>query len=1059
MGESRRDDSGRQSVRRCSACGNELRAAARFCDACGASVVATATPGERKQVTVLFSDVVGSMKLAAALDPERLQEIMNELFNTSAAVVQRYQGTVDKFTGDGLMALFGAPVALEDHAKRACIAALEIQGAAKRMAFEVRRRDNIELQMRVGLNSGEVVAGEIGLGPGRYTAVGHPVGMAQRMESAASPGGVLCSASTARLVEGVTELGPTESVAIKGETTPMPARRLLSVPVQELVIGRDEGPMFGRDAELAELVGLFDSHSASPIGVVGQPGIGKSRLVREFAVRLENGGADIVVARCDAHTTQVPLRALSRMLRAMFGVDRLDKIAARGQVMSRLPESLAKDADTAQILFDLLGIADPDGPAVALTLDARRHRLVAAMAKATELRLCPTVFILEDVHWIDTASEATVAEFAETLAALGSALVITYRPEYRGPLRGTAEATVTLDALSDEATTAIATALIGTDSTVKGIAERIVGSAAGNAFFVEEMVRDLVDRGVLVGSRGSYRREGEIDQTALPPTVHSVVAARIDRLPPHAKSVLNAAAVIGSNFDLDVMQALMPDADRTDLADLVSVELIDQIEFVPRDRYCFRHALIRKVAYESQLTATRASAHRRLASALQELRPVGVEENAALIGTHLEAAGDHADAYRWHMRAAEWLEKRDMVAARSSWQQAREIADRLPAEHPKIIDMRIEPRKMLAWTDWLVGQDPDADTSYEELRWLATQSGDTLSLAVATAGRMITLCENEGRFAEAANMANGVVEMVANIDADAMLKVDLLFAVLWTKFLTVDAEGVLQVGQWIRELAGDEVNSSVARANAACGVSWLVGGNPEKGQRAMQLGIAQARELDPVTYATVMTMKCGLAAIGLEPAMASTLEDARQALVRAEALGDNLALAAALWAYGTILLRADRRSASSAVECLQRALSIIVKHRILTVAQGPIESDLALEIARTGDTDSAIESLRVVLHRQIAQMDVTFIAVTSTAFVQLLIDRGRSEDIAEAHALVQAFELQIRRLSMSAFHVAVAFCRMILDAATGDRTTAAARYREAVQRTGARGEFLPLRPH
>lgn len=1007
---------------------------------------------------MLFGDVVGSMKLAAKLDPERLQEIMNELFNTSATIVQRYQGTVDKFTGDGLMALFGAPVALEDHAKRACIAALEIQAAAKRMAVEIRDRDGIELQVRVGLNSGEVVAGEIGLGPGRYTAIGHPVGMAQRMESAAPPGGVLCSASTARLVQGVAELGSAESVEIKGEANLVPARQLLSVPVQELVIGRDEGPMFGRDAELAELIGLFDSRSASPIGVVGQPGVGKSRLVREFAMRLENGGADIVVASCDAHTTQVPLRAFSRMLRAMFGVGRLDDNAARAEVIQRLPESLATDDDTTSVLFDLLGIADLDGAPVELTLDARHHRLVEAMARSIQIRSRPTVFLLEDVHWIDTASEATVAEFAETLAALGSALVTTYRPEYRGPLRGTADATVTLDALSDEATAAIAVGLIGTDPTVKGIAERIVGSAAGNAFFVEEMVRDLVDRGVLVGSRGNYRRQGDIDQTALPPTVHSVVAARIDRLPPHAKSVLNAAAVIGSNFDLDVMQALVPEADRADLADLVSVELIDQIEFVPRDRYCFRHALVRKVAYETQLTTTRASAHRRLARAIQALHPLAVDENAALIGTHLEAAGDLATAYSWHMRAAGWLETRDMVAARSSWRHARDVADRLPAEHATTSEMRIAPRKMLAWTDWLVGADPDADASFEELRALATQAGDTFSLAMGTAGRVIALCENQNRFAEAAATAGDVVEMIDKIDADAMLKVDLLFAVLWTKFLVTDTEAVLQIGHRIQELAGDRVNSSVARANAACGVSWLVAGNVEKGQRAMELGVSQGRELDPVTYATVMTMKCCLTAIGLEPPEAETLEDARRALIRAESLGDNLALAAALWAYGTVLLRSDRRAAPSAVDCLQRALSVIVKHQILTVAQAPIEADLAVENARAGNTDDAIESLRGVIHRQIAQSDVTFLAVTSTAFVQLLIDRGRPDDVAEAKALVHALELQIQPLPTGAFHVAVAFCRIVLDAAAGDGTAAVAEYEEVARLTGARGGFLPMRP-
>ena len=216
-----------EATGRCGSCGNDLRAKARFCDVCGCPVSPGPATGERKQVTVLFTDVVGSMKLAAALDAERLREIMNELFNRAAAVVQRYQGTVGQFTGDGLMALFGAPLALEDHALRACIAALEIQSATEKLAAEVLRRDGVALQLRVGLNSGEVVAGEIGSDHRTYTAVGHPVGMAQRMESTGPPGGVLCSLSTARLVEDATRLGSVESVAVKGADAAVPARRLL----------------------------------------------------------------------------------------------------------------------------------------------------------------------------------------------------------------------------------------------------------------------------------------------------------------------------------------------------------------------------------------------------------------------------------------------------------------------------------------------------------------------------------------------------------------------------------------------------------------------------------------------------------------------------------------------------------------------------------------------------------------------------------------------------------------------------------------------------------------
>ena len=242
-------------------CGNGLRGSARFCDACGSPVKSSLA--ERKQVTVLLADVVGSMNLAATLNPERLREIMHELFNRSAAVVQRYQGTLDKFTGDGLMAIFGAPVALEDHPLRACISALEIQSVAHNLAAEVLSRDNVELQIRIGLNSGEVIAGGVGVGPNSYTAVGHAVGMAQRMEGAADPGGILCTASTARLVEHSALLGPVEWVTIKGDREPVSARRLEGIESEHTVMGRDEGPLMGRDADLAALLDAFNDGQMS----------------------------------------------------------------------------------------------------------------------------------------------------------------------------------------------------------------------------------------------------------------------------------------------------------------------------------------------------------------------------------------------------------------------------------------------------------------------------------------------------------------------------------------------------------------------------------------------------------------------------------------------------------------------------------------------------------------------------------------------------------------------------------------------------------------------------
>jgi adenylate cyclase len=621
--------------------------------------------------------------------------------------VQRYQGTVDKFTGDGLMALFGAPVALEDHALRACISATEIQSVAQKFADEVFRRDGVRLQLRVGLNSGEVIAGSIGSGPGRYTAVGHPVGMAQRMEAAAPAGGVLCSLSTARLVADAARLGPVEDVVIKGTDGPVSARRLLAVESGRTVVGRNEGAMVGRDADVGRLHGIFDTGRSHLVGVVGEPGVGKSRLIGEFSAIAARRGADVVLARCEAHTTTVAFRALSRLLRAMFSVDGLSAADARARALAHCGGALTASSADAQILFDVMGIADPDAPPLGVSVDGRRRRLVEVMSQAVLVRSARILFVLEDAHWIDAPSDEVLADFTGALKATSSLFVTTYRPEFDGALKHHAGETITLQPLTDAMAVRLVGQLVGTDPSLGALVERIVVAAVGNPFFVEEIVRDLADRGVLSGSRGGYRLVGAVDEIGVPVTVQAVLSARIDRLPAEAKAIVNAAAVIGTRFDVDTLHALLPDAMSSALADLVSAELIDQTEFVPRQRYCFRHPLVRTVAYESQLSSTRAQAHRRLAAAIQARDPTAADENAALIATHLEAAGELADAYRWHMRAAGWLRPRDIPAARAQWVSARRLADRFPDDHDDVIAMRIAPRTMLMSTAVFVGGDSD----------------------------------------------------------------------------------------------------------------------------------------------------------------------------------------------------------------------------------------------------------------------------------------------------------------------------------------------------------------
>ncbi len=416
----------------CRTCGTEPREGARFCDGCGAPVSEQDTRAEYKQVTVLFADVVHSMDIAASVGAERLREIMADLAGRCAAVVQRYGGTVDKFTGDGIMAVFGAPVALEDHAVRGCRAALGIQDATGRLAAEVKERDVVDLRLRVGLNSGQVIAGEIGSGALGYTAVGEQVGMAQRLESVAPPGGVMLSASTARLVDGVATLGECELIQIKGADAPVPAYRLFGMAERDGAVGRAESNLVGRRWEMFAVDDLLEralgGHGAV-VGVAGPPGIGKSRLVREVAGMARRRGVEVVTTFCEPHTGQVPFHAVARLLRAAIGVEGLDGQNARDRVRDGVPDA---DPEDLLLLHDLLRIADPNTPLPAIDPDARRRRLTALLNGASLARKTPVVYVVEDAHWIDEISESMIADFLTVIPQTPSLVLVTTVRSMRG---------------------------------------------------------------------------------------------------------------------------------------------------------------------------------------------------------------------------------------------------------------------------------------------------------------------------------------------------------------------------------------------------------------------------------------------------------------------------------------------------------------------------------------------------------------------------------------------------------------------------------------------------
>jgi class 3 adenylate cyclase len=989
----------------CGSCGAPLGATAKFCSDCGTPVTHATQSAEYKQVTVLFADVVHSMDIASAVGAERLREIMADLANRCAAVVQRFGGTVDKFTGDGIMAIFGAPMALEDHAIRACLAALGVQEEAKRLAVELRERDDIHLQLRVGLNSGQVIAGEIGAGPFGYTAFGEQVGMAQRMESVAPPGGVMLSASTARLVDGAAALGECELVQIKGVDAPVPAQRLLAMRERHRAAWRAESNLVGRRWEMSAVEGVLeraiDGHGAV-VSVVGPPGIGKSRLVRELAAMAGRRGVEVFTAFCESHTSQIPFHVVARLLRAATGVSDLDGPAARDRIRAQI-----SDADPEDLLLfdDLLGIADPEVALPTIDPDARRRRLTALVNAASLARQVPAVYVIEDAHWIDEVSEPMLAEFLTVIPQTPSLALVTYRPEYRGALSRVAGAqTIALAPLSDSETAALVSELLGSDPSVDTVVTMIAEKAAGNPFFAEEIVRDLAERGVLRGNRSAYKSTADAAEVSVPATLQATIAARIDRLDPAAKRTLSAAAVVGSRFGLDLLGVLGVEPV---VADLVAAQLIDQVRFTRQPEYVFHHPLIRTVAYESQLKSDRAELHRRVAAAIESRDPAAAEENAALIAEHLEAAGDLHAAFSLHMRAGAWATNRDIAAARLSWERAVRIADTLPAEGPGQAGMRIAPRTMLCGIAFRVHEHA-AGARFDELRQLCTAAGDKASLAIAMAGPVMDHAY-QARLREASQLASEAMALIESL-GDPTLTVGLSFPAIYAKIESGEWCDVLRWSQRVIDLADDDpskgdflLGSPLALAFTSRGAARYCLGRP--GWRDdLRNGLAMARSADPLSYAVVVTYvySPGIPYGGLRPDDRA-MREIEDALRIAERSADDVALAFARMTLGVALVHRQTAAERERGQKLLAEVSEVFLRRGHNLCDLPIVNVyLARERARRGDRDGAIPLMRAVADHLVREGRLLWWGVPATGvLVETLLDRRADEDVIEAEAAIE----------------------------------------------------------
>ncbi|KRE25688.1 cyclase [Mycobacterium sp. Soil538] len=1040
----------------CEACGAQLGATAKFCSECGAPATHGTPSAEYKQVTVLFADVVHSMDIAAAVGAERLREILAELVSRAKAVVQRYGGALDKFTGDGIMAVFGAPATLEDHASRACMAALEIQDAVQRLAVDIRARDGVDLRLRVGLNSGEVVAGEIGSAAIGYTAIGEQVGMAQRMESVAPPDGVMLSASTARLVVGNADLAVPESVQIKGIDTPVPARRLIGMR-QDRIVTLVVSDLVGRRRELSALEASLNDAidgDGAVLGVVGPPGIGKSRLMREFSASALARGVQVFTVFCESHTTQIPFHVLTRLLRAATGVEGCEAQTARALLRQRFSDS---DRGDLLLLADLLGVADDDAGAPRIDPDARRRRLTALVRAALMAREAPALYIIEDVHWIDQASESMLTEFLAVVAQTTSLVIITYRPEYSGTLLHGAE-TLALEPLSDTEAAELVTQLLGPDPSVADVCAMILDKASGIPFFAEEIVRDLAERGLLTGEMGAYRSPVSVAEVNVPPTLQAVIGARIDRLDPRAKRALSAAAVVGSRFSVDLLERLgiQPEVD-----DLITAHFIDPVEFAGQPTYVFHHPLIRAVAYESQLRSDRSHMHRRVAAALEQLEPDSADENAALIAEHLEAAGDARVAYDWHMRAASWARARDITAARLSWERARTIADELPPDVVNRASLRVAPRTMLCATAYRV-RAHDAGARFAELRQLCSAAGDKPSLAIAMAGLVMDHAY-QGRIRHASRLASEAMNLIESL-GDATLTVGLSFPAIYAKIESGEYSDVLRWSQRMIDLAdGDPFTgnfifgSPLALAYASRAMARYCLGHRDW-RSDLRHGVAIAHSADPLTYAAVVAWGYfpGIAN-GVLSADDRALREIDDALRIAERSGNDMALAFARLPLGIALVHRGTVAERDRGQVLLAEVRDALSRQRHNLGDRPlVDVYLAREWARGGDGDEALLLMRAAVDQLAREGQLTAWGTPTTGvLVETLLGRAADGDLAEAEAAIDRLAAAAADGGLVLRDIWLLRLRTLLAAARGDEVA----YRDCRDRYRALAAELEFEGH
>jgi len=678
----------------CSGCGAKNQFDNNFCDECGYDLAKpkkapaldyskpqSYTPkyladkilttrssieGERKLVSVLFADVANYTALSEKLDPEEVHQIMDGCFKILMDEIHRHEGTINQFTGDGIMALFGAPLSHEDHAQRACYAALSIQKALENYSDKIKQDYGLNFKMRIGLNSGTVVVASIGDDLRMdYTAVGDTTNLAARMESKAEPGGILLSEATHKLVKDFFEFYPLGKVEVKGKDKSQEAYKLIKAGEIETRIeasvAKGLTKFVGRKNSMPALREPFErmlSGSGQVVGIVGEAGVGKSRFLLEFINQLPQGKYTYLEGRCLHYGSEMIYLPVIEILRSYFEIKEGDQeIVIKDKLKGKIQQLDQRLSVSIPPFQELLSVTVDDEKYLQLDPGQKKTRIFEAIRDLflRESEQKPLVLAIEDLHWIDKTSEDCISYLIDWLANARILLILLYRLEYNHNWGSKSYYTkIGLTQLSSVSSLQLVQAILEGGEVVPELKELVLSRSGNNPLFVEELIHSLRENGTIQKKNHQYLLTLNASDIHVPDTIQGIIAARIDRIEERLKRVIQVASVIGREFAFRILQTIMGMREelKSHLLNLQGLEFISQKRLFPELEYVFKHALTQEVAYNSLLQKHKKEIHKNIGNAIEDLYPSRLEEFYELLAYHFEQAEIHDKAIHYLIRAA-----------------------------------------------------------------------------------------------------------------------------------------------------------------------------------------------------------------------------------------------------------------------------------------------------------------------------------------------------------------------------------------------------------------------